>query len=468
MSKKLMGISAVIVALVAAACGGGTSPSGSQSTAPTVSPSGAAGSQLWVARYDGGGSGQPGKGFDQAAQVVISRDGTTAFVTGSSATVAYATATGARLWAVPSGGVSVAVSADGRAVFVTGTTGQDATADFATTAYAAVNGKKLWTVRYDGPAKRADNAAAVATSGDVVFVNGFSEGSGTGTDFATVAYAAATGKQLWVARYDGPNHRDEANFPTGRNTLAVSPDGAFIAVTGWSQTAGDGHDYATVAYDAATGKRMWVSRYHPTSPSDNIANAVTISPDSGSVFVTGGSGASMDGGLDCATVAYDAKTGAQTWVARYNGPGNRNDGGVAIVATSTAVIATGISEGKTVGHEDFLTIAYNPTTGKQLWLARYDGPAGTDDNAFALALSPDGHKVYVTGKSHTKPGTNVDYATVAYDSATGHQLWAARYIGNDANNEPAAIAVAVNGVVIVAGTSGGPTNDDYATLAYRG
>src|SRR5437867_4313849 len=67
----------------------------------------------------------------------------------------------------------------------------------------------------------------------------------------------------------------------------------------------------------------------------------------------------------------------------------------------------------------------------RLGVAIYDG--GDDDAASDVVVSPDGSHVYVTGwsGSSTPPGSypNYDYATVAYDVATGTQSWVARYDG---------------------------------------
>jgi len=51
----------------------------------------------------------------------------------------------------------------------------------------------------------SDDAAAamVVDAAGNVYVTGSSEGSGTGSDYATIKYNAA-GAQQWVIRYDGP------------------------------------------------------------------------------------------------------------------------------------------------------------------------------------------------------------------------------------------------------------------------
>src|SRR5439155_7316395 len=91
-------------------------------------------------------------------------------------------------------------------------------------------------------------ALGVSPDGSTVLVTGQSVGSGTGYDYATVAYNASTGGQLWVKRYNGAINSDDFAYP-----LRVSADGSEVFVTGQSIGSGSGYDYATVAYNASTG-----------------------------------------------------------------------------------------------------------------------------------------------------------------------------------------------------------------------
>jgi hypothetical protein len=78
---------------------------------------------------------------------------------------------------------------------------------------------------------------------------------------------------------------------------------------------------------------------------------------------------------------------------------------------------TGRSVGSN-GFYDYATVAYDAATGAKVWVKRYDGPAHDNDNdsAFALGVSPDGSTVFVTGGSVGSNGYD-DYATVAYRTA---------------------------------------------------
>ena len=88
----------------------------------------------------------------------------------------------------------------------------------------------------------AASAMAVSPAGTTVFVTGQSYGRGGNGDYATVAYSAATGKQLWVSRYNGP-----ANLGDHACCVAVSPAGAKVFATGDSYNLTPGADYVTVA-----------------------------------------------------------------------------------------------------------------------------------------------------------------------------------------------------------------------------
>jgi outer membrane protein assembly factor BamB len=405
----LAGLGAAAPAAVAAVRGHGAAQAGRAAVG---------GSQLWVSRYNG-----PASSGDFASSVAVSPDGGTVFVTGTTAaftrsadyaTVAYSAATGAQLWASryngPANGQdvanSLAVSPDGAAVFVTGTS----QGDYGTVAYNAATGAQLWASRYNGPANRNDYALSVAVSpgGATVFVTGHSQGGASDFDYATVAYNAATGARRWVSRYNAPANRGDR-----ASSLAVSPGGATVFVTGTSRGATSGQDYATVAYNAATGARRWASRYNAPANRDDRASSLAVSPGGATVFVTGASRGATSG-WDYATVAYNAATGGRRWVSRYNGPRNADDGAVSVAAGpgGRSVFVTGTSGTATSG-PDYATLAYNAATGARRWASRYNGPQNGNDFASSLAVSPGGSAVFVTGTTAVAT-SSPDYATIAY------------------------------------------------------
>jgi hypothetical protein len=73
-------------------------------------------------------------------------------------------------------------------VYVTGS--GDAGSNYATIAYNATNGTQQWAKRYTGSGPDGGGAAwaAVSLTTGTVYVTGHSSGSGTGYDYATVAY----------------------------------------------------------------------------------------------------------------------------------------------------------------------------------------------------------------------------------------------------------------------------------------
>jgi DNA-binding beta-propeller fold protein YncE len=350
---------------------------------------------------------------------------------------------------------ALAVSPDGT-IFVTGGSG---VATFATVAYDS-SGTKLWAKR-DGSLAAA-RAIALSPDGTTVFVTGQSTPSST--DYLTVAYVAATGHQLWAKLFDGDAHGFDS-----ANAIAVSPDGNTVLVTGQSDNASATADYATVAYNASTGGQLWAKSYNgPAGDVDN-AHAVGVSPDGTKVVVTGESRKKRAGVLfwDYATVAYDLSNGTELWVARFEGPVKGDDSAydLALAPDGTKVFVTGVSAGVTTG--EFTTLAYDLSTGTRLWKSRYQPPSGAFYEDF-LVVSPDGTEVYVAG---TGAWNNLDYATLAIDASTGHRLWAKHYIGQTESSPDFlhSLGVSSDGAsVYVTGETFDSDTPRYSTVAYRG
>lgn len=152
------------------------------------------------------------------------------------------------------------------------------------------------------------------------------------------------------------------------------------------------------------------------------------------------------------------------WISRYNGPGNNIDEAFAVVCDASGnVYVTGSSTGSGT-NLDYATIKYN-SAGQEQWAARYNGPANFIDIANAIAVDASGN-VYVTGISSGITSLT-DYATVKYNSS-GQQQWVARYNGpSNGTDEAFSVAVDGSGNVYVTGQSLSGTNYDYATIKYN-
>lgn len=416
------------------------------------------GAKLWAKRFS---ADTAEAGFAVAA----SPDGTKVFATGYSGgfgeTIAYDAVTGAKLWDASYDGPAdfgaaffeISASADGSKVFVAGyTSGATTGSDYATVAYDASSGSQIWDKTYAGPQSSTvfDDSIqdmAVLPDGTVV-VTGISAGI-TDFDYATVAYAGDSGKRLWARRYDGPADGDDLAFG-----VAGSPDSSTVFVTGWSRSTS--YDYATIAYDVSTGTKIWLKRFDGPGHFDDQASDIASAPDGSTVFVTGTSGKVT---ADFGTVAYDAATGAELWVRFYGDKVNEGEGAYSIgtSADGAAVFVSGDTE------QGFATVAYDASSGARSW-ARNGIFGGASQG---LAVSPDGTQVVITGSDAPYPRDR-DYLAVSFSQSTGAKLWTSRYDGPaDRQDNAWAIAIAPDSsAVYVTGQSRGLLGDDFATVAF--
>jgi len=225
--------------------------------------------------------------------------------------------------------------------------------------------------------------------------------------------------------------------------IAASPDGSAVFVTGTS----GGHrlpvGYVTVSYVPATGRQLWVRRYAAPGTNPDRTAGIAVSPDGQTVFVSGASTVAGSG-YAYVTIAYSASTGRQLWLRRYDGPGGYSTPRALVVSPDgTTVFVTGVSGGDygPQANDAYTTIAYDAVTGAQRWISRLTGRAHRNNQARNIAISPDGKTVYVTGRGYA-PGSRYDDLTVAYNAGTGAQRWASRY-NDPANGNDFANAIAV-------------------------
>ena len=397
-------------------------------------------------------------------------------------------ATGAVLWEAtydaPVAGwnndrpTGIEVTPDGMGVLISATSSSgNSTTDYATVGYNVFTGAELWSARYDGPGQTTDETVGVVVTddGSRAVVTGRSWGLNTLADLTTIAYDPTNGMQLWLSRYDEPiSGKDEAR------DIAVSPDGSRLFTA--NSLSGNGSWSETVAYDAATGSVLWSERFKAGNTSSEGGEVVQVSPDGNRVFVgiqnknefeirayaaqdgyllwsstqagyynfpeRGHEFAtSLDGsrlfvgysrsdqagfaGRNYATLALDSYTGAELWDVDFDGNQDEDTPfGLALSPDGQTVVVTGESRLQVFGGLDAVTVAYDALTGDARWVARYDDGLGTgsmlNERGSDIAFSPDGQRLYVAGRSAFAPGLIERVLVIAYDVATGAELWDAQ------------------------------------------
>jgi len=204
------------------------------------------GDTAWVRRYNG-----PANLWDEAFAMAVDSSGNvyvTGISMGSGTDYDYATikyySNGDTAWVRRYNGGGLAIALDySDNVYVAGGIAVSGLedADYGIIEYYP-NGDTVWVRRYNGPGDSTDWAIAIAVdSSGNVYVTGPSWGSGTGFDYATIKYYP-NGDAAWTIRYNGPANSDD--IPSD---MAIDNSGN-VYVTGYSWGSGTDFDYATIKY----------------------------------------------------------------------------------------------------------------------------------------------------------------------------------------------------------------------------
>lgn len=233
---------------------------------------------------------------------------------------------------------------------------------------------------------------------------------------------------------------------------AVADASGGVIVTGYHQAASQ--DFHTVKFKSDGTGVNWSTDYDKAGGNDSATAAAVDS--NGDVIVTGYAWNGIN--YDIHTEKYAGSTGALLWRHSWNGAAGGNDYASAIAVDSLNNIYVGGYSQSSGGDDDFALIKYassgpNPD-GTPQWAITYGGVAGGHDRIYAVAAGPDG--VAATGES--RGATNFDIYTRKYDF-NGNLTWEARKTGSG-DSRGTALAFDAEGNVAIAGYLNNGTDRD--------
>lgn len=321
------------------------------------------------------------------------------------------------------------------------------------------------------------------------WVHRYTEGQ-AGTPFGKYqhqhAYAGAIAKAGTMA------------FQTGNRT-----DGSRVCYVGSTPVLCN--DLQTVAYDVVTGEVAWVAHEPPPwEEGEALPRTIVVSADDTVVYVVAtvftGAGSASDTTRDVQVVAYDAATGKRLWMTLYDGPAGRQDDAFAaaaspvddrlfVAAAATATqdpvfpggytplyVAKGTQAGGLETDVDFALVEIDGATGTVIDEQRYGGPSFTVDGKrhaswdipTEIRVSRDGRRVVLAGMSdgreHYK--SNMPHSAVVAWDADEDGVWRRAWV-REMPGVPLGLGlVESQDTVAFAGVygQGGTENNPYAVV----
>jgi hypothetical protein len=283
------------------------------------------------------------------------------------------------------------------------------------------SGSQLWARTYNGPANFVDRVdywgQPILYDEGLVFITGYSYSWSSMYDATTICYNALSGTLIWIQRYHGG-----AGSDFGRS-LAIA--GGYLYMTGYTLDSINSNDVLTICYNKYNGAQIWVSKYHGGMSLDY---GFDVAADNyGRVFVTGvvAARSSLFGfEYDRVTIAYNGVSGALLWARTFNADNDDNYGYGIVTDDYGTVYSTGHSYWTSSNRYDIVTIAYDAATGSQKWMAQYDGPGTPYSYEFCYSkpvLDANGNLI-IGGMGSNELGNNDDMIVLVYDPNGNNQM----------------------------------------------
>jgi outer membrane protein assembly factor BamB len=204
---------------------------------------------------------------------------------------------------------------------------------------------------------------------------------------------------------------------------------------------------------AAAGTKLWSAAFTGGTGRSGSGSSVAVNPSQPITYVSGMTRNTTGVAHSAiATVAYNSSTGAQLWTDTYANSSRHHVYTPYITVSPDGSTVFVVTDLHTKALWSYLVFAYNATTGAQLWMAQTPDSTSAQVAKDPVTVSPDSSQVFVTGTElhHTKK-----WFTVAYNAQTGAQNWTTTTTFTRHDYEASAITVSPDGAdVFVTGTTG--------------
>jgi outer membrane protein assembly factor BamB len=323
--------------------------------------------------------------------------------------------------AYPEEATDSVVSADGRTLYVAGTTHEDAGegSDIVVMAIEVESGEQLWVTRYegkkDGREENGAQAIALSPDGKRVYVTGKRNALWPGrSELTLLRLNAQTGRVRWVVT-------GRRNNTVGLD-LVVSPDGRFVYVVGSGRATNENNelDLVLVAFGADLGRRMGSQTYDGYHEKDS-GHHLEIAPDGSRLFVLASAQRREGGSNDIFVLAYRVgerkKEPMLAWDRVTHQRGYSLNEQMDISHDGDAVFVVAQQDLSGTGELGFKTVRVETSMGSIDWEQHEQGETGS-----VLVADDDGSAVYVGGATASE-GEGLHPRMVARDQDTGDVLW---------------------------------------------
>ena len=329
----------------------------------------------------------------------------------------------------------------------------------------------VWTARYDGPVHNEDNLTGLVTdSAGNCWISGYSFGDTTDFDFAALC-VSPQGKTVWTRRYGSPLKCEDRSWCLARDSA-----GSIVAAGGSIADFNIGWDFLLIKYNRV-GDRVWLRRYDSPFHSDDKPAALAVGPNN-CLYVAGFSRHKpvpdsqpttrnprlTRTDTDVSLVKYSAK-GDTLWQRFYNGRAGMDDGAAALAvdrAGNCYVVARLVN--RQPGTD--ITLLKYRADGSLAWFRDIDGPGHSTDLPTAVLLSNPQLATHLSLlASRLSPLVyvvgSVTGAGTSFDyytscfDTTGNQLWLQTYDGDGRVDIASAACLDSAGNIIVTGQSTG-------------